>query len=117
MKKRLLIGLLFPLIVSAMENGLTIEAVGKQLDIMNILEDQQKKPTEKMDSVHAKLALYLHQRRETGCNMSFHNGFAALLNDAVCEDLERKNKGVDLRDYWAKGEKYKQSVIMKVYSN
>ena len=37
------------------------------------LQDQQKKPTEKMDSVHEKLALYLHQRRETGCNMYFCN--------------------------------------------
>lgn len=96
-----------------MENGLTIEAVGKQLGIINILQDKQKKPTEKMDSVHENLALYLKQRRETGCNMSFPNGFAALLNDAACERLDRENEGVNLREYWADGEKYKQSVIMK----
>lgn len=117
MKKRLLIGLLFPLLAGAMENGLTIEVIGKQLNIINILHDEQKKPTEKMDAVHEKLALYLQQRKETGCNMYCHNGFAALLNDAACEQLVRENKATDLRDYWSDGKKYKQSVKMKVYNN
>lgn len=113
MKKGLLIALLSPLMVCAMENGLTIKDVGKQLGIINILQDKQKKPTEKMDAVHESLALYLQQQKAVRCNMSFSYGFAALLNDAACERLERKN-GAKLREYWSDGEKYKQSVTMKV---
>lgn len=117
MNRGLIIGLLFPLIVCAMENGLSINVVGKQLDIIDILHNKQKKPAEKMELLHTKIALYLQQKRDNGCNMFFYNGLAALLNDAACEHLERKNRGTVLRDYWADGKKYEQSVILKVYTN
>jgi hypothetical protein len=114
MKKGLTLGFMFPLLACAMENGLSIDAVGKQLDMVNILKDAQKKPTEKMDSVHAGLVSYLQQKRDNGCNMFFCKGLAALLNDAACEALTQENKAIDLRDYWSNGSRYQQSVLMKI---
>lgn len=116
MKKRLLIGLLFPLIVSAMENGLTIKLVGKELCITNILENEQKEPVDKMNLVHEKLVIYLQGKRDKGCNMSFFKGFASMLNDVVCEQLVQENKATDLNEYWSDGKKYEQSVVMKIYN-